>query len=150
MAEMAQIAQIAEIAEMSIWVRSIRDPRASAGSPRCMYIYAPTRSDGPGTDKARRARAPGPGWLLHTPGLVPLLPGSFLQPRFFIWAIWAAQVCIWGMSRVLWSVGVLGEGTATVWATPPADPVAPWIWENGPIVGQIRGLWVFWRYKKVF
>ena len=102
MAEMAQIAEMAEIAEMSIWVRSIRDPRASAGSPRCMYIYAPTRSDGPGTDKARRARAPGPGWLLHTPGLVPLLPGSFLQPRFFIWAIWAAQVCIWGMSRVLW------------------------------------------------
>jgi len=47
MAEMAQIAQIAEIAEMSIWVRSIRDPRASAGSPRCMYIR---------TDSVRRTR----------------------------------------------------------------------------------------------
>ena len=35
----------------------------------------------------------------------------------------------------------LGEGTATVWATPCAGHKAPWIWENGPIVGQIRGLW---------
>ena len=43
----------------------------------------------------------------------------------------------------------LGEGTATARVTPPACAEAPWIWENGPIVGQIRGLWVFWRYKKV-
>ena len=45
---------------------------------------------------------------------------------------------------------LLGEGTATARVTPPADHKAPWIWGNGPIVGQIRGLWVFWRYKKVF
>ena len=44
----------------------------------------------------------------------------------------------------------LGEGTATGRVTPCALLDAPWIWENGPIVGQIRGLWVFWRYKKVF
>ena len=44
----------------------------------------------------------------------------------------------------------LGEGTAIARVTPPASASAPWIWENGPIVGQIRGLWVFWRYKKVF
>ena len=44
----------------------------------------------------------------------------------------------------------LGEGTATVWVAPCATASAPWIWGNGPIVGQIRGLWVFWRYKKVF
>ena len=43
-----------------------------------------------------------------------------------------------------------GEGTATARVTPCARVNAPWIWENGPIVGQIRGLWVFWRYKKVF
>ena len=39
----------------------------------------------------------------------------------------------------------LGEGTATAWVTPCATASVPWIWENGPIVGQIRGLWVFWR-----
>ena len=44
----------------------------------------------------------------------------------------------------------LGEGTATARVTPCAGHKAPWIWENGPIVGQIRDLWVFWRYKKVF
>ena len=32
----------------------------------------------------------------------------------------------------------LGEGTATVRVTPCALHKAPWIWENGPIVGQIR------------
>ena len=72
-AEMSQIAQIAQISPDARSGPTIEGLSEERPRIRRRYMYACTH-----TRTTEKARAPSSDRLLHTPGLVPLLPGSFL------------------------------------------------------------------------